>query len=136
MSRLRLEDVRAWRTAHAFTHEVCRLLKGSAVAAADMRFTVDLFRTVRSAEGGVAQAFRLGADEEAARCLADASHALAAALAAIEDSIERGYFSRRVSQPALEAGREAARIVRSLQSYLERHPRRRGGRSATARDAL
>jgi hypothetical protein len=132
MSHRRLEDVRAWRSAHTFTQEVCRLLKGSAVAVADLRFSVDLFRTARTAEACVAQAFRFGADEDAARCLADAGHALAAALVAIEDSIDRGYFSRRISQPALETGREAARIVRSLRDYLERSPPRKRGRRPAA----
>lgn len=129
MNRMRLEDVRAWRLAHAFTQHVCALLKGSAVAAADMRFSVQLFRTARSAEASVADGFRQGSDEASARHLADAGHALAAALVAIEDGIDRGYFLRRPSQSVLEAGRETARTVKSLQAYLERcAQQRRDGR--------
>ena len=120
MSGLTLENVRVWQRAHAFRLEVCRLLKSSAVASADMRFSVALFRTARSVEASVADGFRHLADDASARCLEDAGHALAAALVAIEDGIDRGYFSRRLSEPALEAGHQAARTVRSLQGYLER----------------
>lgn len=116
----RIEDVRAWQVAHAFRQAVCRLLKASAVAAADMRFSVQLFRAARSVEASVAEGFRLGGDATSAQHLADAGHALAAALVAIEDGIDRGYFLRRASEPVLEAGHEAARTVRSLQAYLER----------------
>lgn len=126
MSALALEDVRAWQLAHAFRLEVCRLLKASLVASADMRFSVGLFRTARSVEAGVADGFRRGADTESAACLESAGHALAAALVAIEDAIDRGYFSRRASEPALEAGRDAARTIRSLHLYLERNARTRG----------
>ncbi len=120
MNRMRLEDVRAWRLAHAFTQHVCALLKSSAVATADMRFSVQLFRIARSVEASVADGFRQGSDAASARHLADAGHALASALVTIEDGIDRGYFLRRPSQPVLDAGHEAARTVRSLQAYLER----------------
>jgi hypothetical protein len=129
MGRLAVEDVRAWRLAHAFRLEVCRLLKASAVASADMRFSVGLFRTARSIEASVADGFRRGADERSAQCLEEAGHALAAALVAIEDGIDRGYFPRRVSEPALDAGRQAAKTIRSLHVYLERNARARGGRT-------
>lgn len=132
MGRLAVEDVRAWKLAHAFRLEVCRLLKGSAVASADMRFSVGLFRTARSIESSVADGFRL-ADDASARCLEDAGHALAAALVAIEDGIDRGYFSRRLSEPALDAGRQAARTIKSLHVYLERNAKTRG-RSRDVRD--
>jgi 23S rRNA-intervening sequence protein len=133
----RIEDVRAWQVAHAFTQAVCRLLKGSAVAAADMRFSVGLFRAARAAEAAVAEGIRQGADQASARALGEAGHQLAAALVAIEDGIDRGYFSKPSSQPALDLGREAARMSRSLATYLERcgHSRRRG-RARLARDAL
>lgn len=125
MSRLLVEDVRAWQLAHAFRLEVCRLLKTSLVASADMRFSVGLFRTARSVESSVADAFRHGADDRSARCLEDAGHALAAALVAIEDGIDRGYFSRQRSEPVLDAGHQAARTIRSLHLYLERNANRR-----------
>src|SRR5215471_18396081 len=120
MSSLALEDVRAWQLAHAFRLEVCRLLKTSIVASADMRFSVGLFRTARSIEASVADGFRRGADGTSAACLEEAGHAIAAALVAIEDGIERGYFLRRPSEPALEVGRQAAKTIKSLQLYLER----------------
>jgi hypothetical protein len=120
MQRLRLEDVRAWQLAHAFTLEVCRLLKGSAIAAADMRFSVGLFRTARAVEASVAEGFRRGADEASARSLGEGLTALGAATRAIEDGIDRGYFSRRASQPALELARGLGQTVASLQAYLER----------------
>lgn len=126
MGRLELEDVRAWQLAHDFRLEVCRLLKSSAVAAADMRFSVSLFRTARSVESSVADAFRHGADDRSARCLEDAGHALAAALVAIEDGIDRGYLSRRLSDSTLDVGHRAARTIRSLHLYLERHAGKRG----------
>jgi hypothetical protein len=125
MSRLLVEDVRAWQLAHAFRLEVCRLLKTSAAASADMRFSVGLFRTARSVESSVGDAFRHGADDHSVRCLEDAGHALAAALVAIEDGIDRGYFSRRLSDPVLDAGHQAARTIRSLHLYLERNANRK-----------
>ena len=128
MSRLALEDVRAWQLAHAFRLQVCRLLKSSAVASADMRFSVGLFRTARSIESSVGDGFRHGADDASARCLEDAGHALAAALVAIEDGIDRGYFSRRLSEPVLDAGHQAARTIKSLHVYLERNAKTRGRR--------
>lgn len=133
----RVEDVRVWQVAHAFTQAVCRLLKGSAVAAADMRFSVSLFRAARAAEAAVAEGIRDGADQTAARALAEAGHQIAAALVAIEDGIDRGYFSKSASQTALDLGRDAARITRSLETYLERRGRaNRAGRRRLARDAL
>ena len=133
----RIEDVRTWQVAHAFTQVVCRLLKSSAVAAADMRFSVGLFRAARAAEAAVAESIRSGADQTSARALEEAGHQLAAALVAIEDGIDRGYFSKPASQPALDLGREAARIARSLETYFERCGRpRRGCRRRLARDAL
>jgi len=129
MSSLAVEDVRAWQLAHAFRLEVCRLLKSSAIASADMRFSVGLFRTARSVEASVADGFRRGADMDSAACLESAGHALAAALVTIEDAIDRGYFSRRASEPALDLGRQAARTIRSLQVYLERRAKTRGRRA-------
>ncbi len=123
MGHLRLEDVRAWQLAHGFTQEVCRLLKGSAVATADMRFSVELFRTARGVEAHIAEAFKRGSDVGSVAGLEDAGHGLAAALVSIEDAIERGYFGRRVSQHALDLGREAERTVRSLHGYLARSSR-------------
>ncbi len=133
----RIEDVRAWQIAHAFTQAVCRLLKASAVAAADMRFSVGLFRAARAAEAAVAEGIRNGADQASARALGEAGHQLAAALAAIEDGIDRGYFSKSASRTALDLGREAARITQSLETYFERLGRpNRIGRRRLARDAL
>jgi hypothetical protein len=129
MSRLAVEDVRAWQLAHAFRLEVCRLLKSSAVASADMRFSVGLFRTARSVEASVGDGYRRGADAVSAGCLEDAGHSLAAALVAIEDGIDRGYFSRRLSGPALEAGHQAAKTIRSLHLYLERCAQTKKGRA-------
>ena len=129
MSHLAVEDVRAWQLAHAFRLEVCRLLKTSIVASADMRFSVGLFRTARSVEASVADGFRRGADGTSAACLEEAGHTLAAALVAIEDGIERGYFLRRASEPALEIGRQAAKTIKSLQLYLERSAKTRGRRA-------
>ncbi|HUL74291.1 MAG TPA: four helix bundle protein [Vicinamibacterales bacterium] len=126
MQRLRLEDVRAWQLAHAFTVEVCGLLKGSPIASADMRFCVRLFRSARTIEGSVAEAFRRGADEASARCLGDGLEALGAALVAVEDGIDRGYFSRRASEPAIELGRGLRQTLESLHAYLERCARTRG----------
>jgi hypothetical protein len=88
-----------------------------------------LFRTARSIESSVGDGFRQGADDASARCLEDAGHALAAALVAIEDGIDRGYFSRRLSEPALDAGRQAARTIKSLHLYLERCAKTRGRRA-------
>ena len=125
MQRLRLEDVRAWQLAHAFTLEVCRLLRTSAIAMADMRFCVGLFRTARAVEGSVGEGFRRGADEASVECLGDGLTALDAATAAIEDGIERGYFARRAAEPALELGRGLGRTLESLRAYLERCARKR-----------
>jgi len=133
----RVEDVRVWQVAHGFTQAVCRLLKTSAVAAADMRFSVSLFRAARAAEAAVAEGIRNGADQTSARALAEAGHQIAAALVSIEDGIDRGYFSKAASQAALDLGHNAARITRSLETYLERSRRpRRAGRRKLARDAL
>ena len=131
MQRLRLENVRAWQLAHAFTLEVCRMLKASAVAAADMRFSVGLFRTARSVEANVAEGFRRGADEASARCLREALIALDAATTAIDDGVDRGYFLRRATGPALEVGRCTGQTIRSLHAYLERcaQTRRTTGRA-------
>jgi len=132
MTARTLDDLLAFRRAHAFKLSVYRLLFRSRDARQDWRFRSQLAEAASGGPMNVAEGFRRYVPAEFSRFLGYALSSMEEAVRRTMDGVDRGYFTEDEANNCAALGLYAIRTAGKLNTYLrsciaeERAARKRG----------